>query len=108
MRLGHPGAKPMDRSPSNITAVVLTLNEEENLPECLAHLKWVDRVVVVDSGSTDRTVALATEAGASVYVHPWPGFAQQRNWSLDNTEVSSDWVLFVDADEHVTTSLRDE
>lgn len=98
----------MSPSRTNITAVVLTLNEELNLPECLSHLQWVDRIVVVDSGSTDQTVELARLRGTSVYHHPWQGFAQQRNWSIDNTGISTDWILFVDADEHITIELRDE
>jgi len=93
---------------AGITAVVLTLNEEANLPECLAHLNWVDEIIVIDSGSTDGTCPLAESLGARVFRCAWQGFAGQRNWALDNAGIATDWVLFVDADEHITTDLRDE
>ena len=82
-----------------LTAVVLTLNEELRLPNCLSNLSTLRRCVVVDSGSTDRTVDVAIEIGCDVYINPWQGFAKQRNWALANTGIDTDWVLFVDADE---------
>ena len=93
---------------TGISAVVLTLNEEKNLRACLEHLRWVDEIIVVDSGSTDGTCELARSLGAEVHRCAWQGFAGQRNWALDNAGIATDWVLFVDADEHITTELRDE
>lgn len=91
-----------------ITAVVLTHDEEANIRNCLVHLDWVNRIVVVDSGSTDQTIDIANEFSCDVYTNPWHGFAAQRNWALDNTGITSQWVLFVDADEVITSELRSE
>lgn len=91
-----------------VTAVVLTLNEERNIAECLASLAWADRLVVFDSFSTDRTLDLAREAGAEVIQHPFENYAQQRNAALDQDQVAADWIFFVDADERATPELAAE
>ncbi len=90
----------------NVTAVVLTLNEERNIEECLASLAWADHRVVFDSFSTDRTVELARQAGAEVIQHPFQDFAQQHNAAMDMVE--TDWIFFVDADERATPQLAEE
>jgi glycosyltransferase involved in cell wall biosynthesis len=84
---------------TDLTAIVLTYNEEVRIGHCLESLNGVRRRVVVDSGSTDRTAEIAVDRGCDIYKNPWPGFAQQRNWALENTGINTDWVLFVDADE---------
>jgi len=89
-----------------ISACVITLNEERNIRDCLASLAWADEIVVVDSGSTDRTVELAAEYTPRVIHHKWEGINAQRNFAL--SEVRHDWVLCLDADERVTPELRDE
>lgn len=93
-----------------ITAVILTLNEEESLPRCLSGLGWADRVVLVDSGSSDDTLKVAIGLGADVVVNKPYKFviSEQRNWALDNAGISTPWVLFVDADEYVTKELAEE
>ena len=87
-----------------LTAIVLTYNEQENIGPCLATLDWVDDVVIVDSGSTDATVenALNTRSDVRVFANPFEDFGQQRNWALANTAPQHDWVLFLDADERST------
>ncbi|MBW8075943.1 glycosyltransferase family 2 protein, partial [Metallibacterium scheffleri] len=91
----------------SICAVIITLNEERNLPECLASLAWCERVVVLDSGSRDRTVELARLAGARVEQSPdWPGFGAQKNRALELADC--DWVLSIDADERVSPALAQE
>jgi hypothetical protein len=85
---------------------VITGNEEERLPGCLASLSFCDEIVVVDGGSSDRTVEIARAAGARVVENPWPGFATQRNVALDAAR--SDWVLEIDADERVSPELAAE
>jgi hypothetical protein len=89
-----------------IAAIVLTLNEEENIEDCLASLAWADWRVVFDSFSTDRTVELAQQAGAEVIQHPFQNYAQQRNAALDRVE--AEWIFFVDADERATPELAAE
>lgn len=91
---------------TSLSAVVITRNEERHLPDCLASLRWADEVLVLDSFSTDRTVAIAREAGAQVEQRPFKNFAAQRDSALQL--VRGDWVFFVDADERVTPELRDE
>lgn len=88
-----------------ISACVITLNEQENLPRCLASLAGVaDEVVVVDSGSRDRTRSLAEAAGARVIEHPWEGFVGQKNFAI--AQAAHEWVLSVDADEELSAGLR--
>ena len=82
-----------------ISVIILTRNEAGDLPRCLNALRWCDDVHVVDSGSTDETVALATEAGAHILENPFKSFGDQRNWSLDHCSLKHSWVPFLDADE---------
>lgn len=89
-----------------LTACVIVRDEERRLPECLESLAFCDEVVVVDSGSRDRTREIAAAAGARVYENPWHGFAVQRNVALDHA--SGDWVLEIDADERVSPELARE
>jgi (heptosyl)LPS beta-1,4-glucosyltransferase len=90
-----------------LTAVVLTLNEARHITECLHSLAWADGLVVVDSYSTDDTVALAEQAGATVYQSRFENYAQQRNAALAVIP-PTDWVFFVDADERATPALAQE
>jgi glycosyltransferase involved in cell wall biosynthesis len=89
-----------------ITAVVLSKNEEQHIAECLGSLAWCGRVLVLDSGSSDRTVEIAREMGVEVHFRAFDNFANQRNAALEM--VSSKWVLFVDADERVSAALASE
>lgn len=91
---------------TSVSAVVLTRNEERHLPECLAGLQWADELLVLDSFSTDRTAAIAREAGARVEQRPFKNFAAQRDAAL--ALAVGEWVLFVDADERVSPELREE
>lgn len=91
-----------------ITGVILTLNEEKDLPRALASLHWCDQLIVLDSGSVDNTKHVAESNGAQFYVHiQKPPFmiSEQRNWAIHNCHVTSDWVIFLDADEEVGPSL---
>jgi glycosyltransferase involved in cell wall biosynthesis len=94
-----------------ITTIVLTKDEAQNLGRCLASLSWCADIVVVDSGSTDGTQAAARALGARVFEHlrePPFRIDLQRNWALENTEVVTPWVLFLDADEAVPAGLARE
>lgn len=90
-----------------ISAVFITHNEEDRFPAALESVGFCDEIVVVDSGSTDRTWQIAEAAGARVILNtPWPGFLAQRNFAVD--AATHDWILAVDADERITPALRDE
>jgi glycosyltransferase involved in cell wall biosynthesis len=88
-----------------ISIVILTLNEEQNLPACLASTAGCDDVVVLDSGSTDRTVEIARAAGARVFVNPFKNFAQQRNHAHNVIAFRHEWVFHLDADEKLSPEL---
>jgi glycosyltransferase involved in cell wall biosynthesis len=94
---------------TDLSVVIPTLNEEKNLPEALRSVAWADQVIVVDSGSTDRTVCLAKEAGAEVIQFEYPGYGpKKKNWALKNLHFKHSWVFLLDADERVTPELRRE
>ncbi|MBI4771767.1 MAG: glycosyltransferase family 2 protein [Chloroflexi bacterium] len=90
-----------------LTAIVLTLNEQEHLPDCLASLRWTDELVVFDSFSSDRTLEIARRAGARVHQRAFDNYAAQRNAALAACP-QAEWVLFVDADERVPPALAEE
>jgi glycosyltransferase involved in cell wall biosynthesis len=92
-----------------VDVLIQTHNEELNVGHALASLHgWANRVFIVDSGSTDGTLEIATKAGATVVHHDWEGYAGQKNWALANLPWESDWILILDADESVTPELRKE
>ena len=95
---------------NDITAIILTKNEERNIGRCIGSISGLaDRIVVVDSGSTDRTKEIARELGAEVYEHmPFDYYAKQFNWALDNVGITTKWVYRIDADETVTPELGAE
>jgi glycosyltransferase involved in cell wall biosynthesis len=88
-----------------ISVVILTLNEEANLPACLASTVGCDDVVILDSGSTDATVEIARSAGARVFINRFENFAQQRNHALEAIPFRHEWVFHLDADEILTPAL---
>ncbi len=89
-----------------LSVVILTRNEESNIVRCLEGVQWCDDVVVIDDGSTDRTVELATIAGVRVVNHAFQDFATQRNWAMEHASLKHEWVLHLDADEVVTPELQ--
>jgi glycosyltransferase involved in cell wall biosynthesis len=91
----------------NISACIITRNEESNLPRCLESLRDIaDEIVIVDSGSTDRTPFIATDFNARFIRHDWEGYVGQKNFALG--KASHDWILSIDADEALSPELRDE
>ena len=96
----------MTSSPK-LTIGILTLNEEKRIANCIRSAQFADQVIVVDSGSKDRTREIAEELGAEVYEYPdWQGFAVQRNRVLQHT--LGDYIFFLDADEEIPEELQKE
>ncbi|HTB28514.1 MAG TPA: glycosyltransferase family 2 protein [Steroidobacteraceae bacterium] len=93
---------------SRVSVLILTLNEESNLAECIDSCAWSDDIVVFDSMSEDRTVEIAREKGARVIERRFDNYAGQRNAALTTVEYKHPWVLMVDADERVPPDLAAE
>ncbi len=92
-----------------VSVIITTLNEEKNLPRCLAALERFDEVIVVDSGSRDSSRSIAESYGASFIDFSWNGqYPKKRQWCLDTLTLKHAFVFFVDADEEVTSALADE
>lgn len=90
-----------------ISATIITLNEQKNIKRALQSLKGiVDEVVVVDSGSTDRTIELAKEFGAKVFIRDFDNFSNQKNFAV--SKAKGDWILSIDADEQISERLGEE
>lgn len=89
-----------------LTVTIITLNEAATIAAAIESVSFADEVLVVDSHSTDDTVAVARAAGARVIVRDWPGYIAQKNFAA--AEASHDWILSLDADERVTPPLADE
>jgi glycosyltransferase involved in cell wall biosynthesis len=88
-----------------ISVVILTKNEEQDLPFCLESISWCDDIHILDSYSTDRTIDIANEAGAKVTQRKFDGYASQRNAALEMLDYKYQWILILDADERVPNNL---
>ncbi|OGW24289.1 MAG: hypothetical protein A2X55_05010 [Nitrospirae bacterium GWB2_47_37] len=95
---------------NKLACIVLTKDEEKNIGTCLANLKWVDELFIVDSGSTDTTLQIAERYDANIFINRMNPFiiSEQRNWAIHNCPIRSEWILFIDADEIITDSLKKE
>ncbi|HSQ75489.1 MAG TPA: glycosyltransferase family 2 protein [Bacteroidota bacterium] len=91
---------------ATLTVITLTLNEERNIVSCLETVRWADEILVIDSGSTDATVALARTFTERVFTIAWEGYGAARNFALG--QAAGDWILWLDADERLTPELADE
>ncbi len=92
-----------------IAAIILTMNEERDLPDCLLSLRGVaSEIYVVDSGSTDSTCQIAQGFGANLLFHPFENYSRQFNWALDNISTKAEWILRIDADERLQPKLACE
>lgn len=91
----------------SVSVTIITLNEEKNLPRCLESVKnFADEMVIVDSGSTDRTVEIAKKYGAKIYERKFDNYGNQKNYAVN--KANSKWILSLDADEVVTKELAKE
>lgn len=92
-----------------LSVIILTHDEAANLPLCLQSLERLNaEVFVVDSGSTDRTIEIAKQAGCSVAFHPWECHATQLNWAMQNLPITTPWIMRLDADERLMPELVEE
>jgi glycosyltransferase involved in cell wall biosynthesis len=89
-----------------ITATIITLNEERHIARAIESLRCCDEILVLDSGSVDRTTELAEKLGARVIESPWRGYAGQKNWAAE--QAAHDWILSLDADEALSEALEGE
>jgi glycosyltransferase involved in cell wall biosynthesis len=89
-----------------ITATIITLNEERNIARAIESLRCCDEILILDSGSVDRTVELAQKLGAQVIEAGWRGYAGQKNWAAEQSNY--DWILSLDADEALSEALEGE
>ena len=89
-----------------ISVAIVAMDEEANIGRTLASVRWADEIVLVDSGSKDRTCEIARAQGARVVVEPWRGYVAQKQYAIDLC--TKDWVLLLDADEEVSPGLGEE
>ena len=92
-----------------VSVLITTYNEEINIEDCLAScVNWASEIFVVDSYSTDDTLEIARNYGASIVQHEYESPSAQKNWALDNLPFGNEWVLILDADERLVPELRSE
>lgn len=92
-----------------VSVIILTLNEEANLRYALKSIMdFSDDIHIVDSGSNDRTLTIAEKFNVTIHNHAWTNWAEQRNWALESCSLKYEWVLFLDADEQLTTESEEE
>jgi glycosyltransferase involved in cell wall biosynthesis len=91
---------------NKLSVIIITKDEEHNIRRCLESVKFADEIIVVDSGSEDRTLAIAREYTDKIFYHTWEGYGKQKNYAL--SLATGDWVLSVDADEELPIKLQIE
>lgn len=87
-----------------LSVAIITKNEESNLPRCLESVSFAEQLIVLDSGSTDRTLEIAAAHGCEIHIEPWKGFGAQKQSAID--KCSNEWILLLDADERVPEETR--
>lgn len=93
----------------DLTAIILTLNEELHIERCIRSIKLVaDKIIIVDSFSSDRTVEIAHSLGCEVVQHEFYNYATQYNWAIDNLPIDTEWLMRFDADEFLDVELQNE
>jgi glycosyltransferase involved in cell wall biosynthesis len=89
-----------------ISVVIISKNEEKNIERCLKSVQWANEIIVIDADSADQSVKIAKSLNAKVIVKQWEGFAKQKEFAMH--QASNEWVLSIDADEEVTSELKEE
>lgn len=92
--------------PNNLSAVIITKNEQEVIGDCIESLAWCDEIIVIDSKSTDETPTIAKEKGAKVFVNDFKDFSTQR--TIGQETAAGEWILYIDADERLSDELKQE
>jgi len=93
----------------SLSVIILTMNESKNITECINSVKQIaNRIIVVDSGSTDDTIAKAQSVGAEVHYNKFIDYSSQFNWAIDNLMITTKWTMRLDADERITPDLANE
>jgi glycosyltransferase involved in cell wall biosynthesis len=95
-----------ERKRSEISAFIVCMNEENKIRRALESVKWCDEIVVIDSGSTDKTIEICRTYTDKIFIRPWPGYVAQKRFALE--QCTKEWVLNLDADEEVSEELKDE
>lgn len=96
-------------SPSQISVLILTRDEEENLPYCIESLQAIQaQVFIIDSGSTDKTLEIASQFGCTILKNAWVNHATQLNWAIEHAQITTPWTMRMDADERLTPELAEE
>ena len=94
---------------ADLTVLILTRNEEKNIKKCIHEVKDIaKRIVIVDSGSTDKTVEIAAELGAEILTNEWKNYSSQYNWGISHANIKTKWIFRLDADEFLTQAARNE
>jgi len=96
----------MEVKKNTITAAVITRNNQDKIKDCLDSLSWADKIIVIDTGSSDKTIPIVKKYGCEIYSYTKGGYSQWRNYALKKNK--SDWIFYVDSDEQVSENLRDE
>lgn len=91
---------------SNLSVILITKNEENNVEDCLRSVSWANEIIVIDSNSTDKTVELAQHYTTKIYRKEWNGYSAAKNYAIE--KANYEWILSLDADERVTPELKDE
>ena len=91
---------------TKLSVAIITLNEEPNLARTLSSVQFADEIIIVDSGSTDRTLEIAASFNATIFHEPWRGFVAQKNFALE--QCTGSWILSLEADEALTPDLQSE
>ncbi|MBZ9572236.1 glycosyltransferase family 2 protein [Patescibacteria group bacterium] len=93
----------------NLSILIPTFNEKKNIKYALESVRWANEIFIVDSFSTDETLEIAkTYPNIKIFQHPFENYSKQKNWALDNLPFSNDWIFILDADEQITSQLKQE
>ena len=90
-----------------LTIIILTFNEEANIKFAVnSGIGWAEEIIVLDSGSTDGTIKIAEELGAKIFYRKFDNYANQRNYALKELPITTEWILFLDADEYLNRRIK--